>query len=249
MHDNTQQDDVVPSVHPKRHSPKWRTMVIIWVICVPITFAVTYGVAWSSSNNIAFTGVLQKYSFYPFHDLLDQIHQYHNDYGTYPKTPFDLVARTDSQIKVPQDKVEALKKQAQELFVDHIGQPVFYEKTEEGFRLISFGLDNKVGGEGIYVDIILDNPEEFLHVYSFSDLVQPTFRQFLFEMPVSGKVFRIALFLNLLLSIAIALECARMSFRHQMIYLIIHCFVLVPFCAMFSLLLISLQIQGPYSGH
>lgn len=61
--------------------------------------------------------------------------------------------------------------------VDGWGRPLHYETDAEGFRLWSFGRDDRPGGEGLDTD--LDGTESFF-------LGQPTFRQFVFEVCPRG---------------------------------------------------------------
>ncbi|HCD31771.1 MAG TPA: hypothetical protein DER01_05145 [Phycisphaerales bacterium] len=225
-------------------------LLILWLACIPLTFAVTYTIGWYHfRNSAALQGTLQKFTYHPMSKIIKKLDSYHEKYGQYPESIRYLIADAEPIASIAEDQFQYLDQQTMDLMKDNVNEHIFYAKTKEGYTLSSYGLDNKKGGIGLDVDILVTQDTYLSFITDISDHIHPTFKQFVFDMTGSWQIFKVAAWMNLLLCIAIFLECARSSFKIQLIFLVINFLILLPFTSLVALTLTALHLAAPYSTH
>jgi hypothetical protein len=230
---------------------------ILWLVCVPVTFLSVYTSAWFSSRfnpdiQGTFNWIIRSKA-----DLLCwKLSEYKEKFGQYPPNLIYLYANVaPDQVVSEEHKTQVTKGVDQDTWVKcgrwrKKWMKLIYQTDGQTFSLSHYGMDGEKGGVGLDTDVTftLENMRSDGLAHN-GLLTAPTFKQFLFEMDTSGAIFRISLYINLLLLLAFALQFGRSSATVNTQDALIYILGLIPICSIIAVAMTAFYYASSNSGH
>lgn len=132
-----------------------------------LVFLLVYAGVWSVLRRPLAAGLYgAEMTYSNMRSIADALSEFFKQHGHYPDSLDQLAGIWYSRL------------------TDQWGNRFHYEKTEEGFRLLSLGRDGELGGVGLDAD--------YEYAPASSICIEPTLLQFLLDLPLSGHLFVIA---------------------------------------------------------
>ena len=155
--------------YPESKEPWIKKTIIVFTVG-SLVFFLSFICSWLNDGfHLAskWHGIWQEFNY--GEKVYKEIIKYKKTNGSLPETLKDLVQGNPDSY---------LKKNEQGEIVDQWDTPYSYTISGEEFELFSYGIDKKIGGEGMYSDIYFPNMKK--------NSRHPTFKQFTNDLPSDG---------------------------------------------------------------
>ena len=188
--------DTQPEPAPTTRSS--RPLVIRLLIALVITLIVTGYAFWSGYSTLrgprGWVGERRFVTFCMF-SIQENLTKYHEEHGAYPETLQEIYG--SGQVKSDNEQTD------EEAIIEVQGFPVFYERTDGGWRITYYGHDRKPGGVGVDADLVYTSEmsEDELHRELSGRKYHATFEQV--QTVYNGTYFRKLITTSLVLGVLV----------------------------------------------